>query len=116
MSTKPVVAPLAAATSKATATDRDRRRRARLPATETAGFVLPEGEHGGFDPDAEPWEVRIHDISRLGVGFVSSDAMSVGQVCRLRIGHGPMRLARRVRVVSCKPEANNHFRIGSEFA
>jgi hypothetical protein len=95
--------------------DNDRRRRSRMPAA-TIGYLLPEGANGGFDPSDEPWEVRIHDVSRLGVGFTSASAMKVGEICRVRIGVGPMRLARRVKVVNCQPIANNHFRIGAEFA
>ena len=65
---------------------------------------------------AEPWEVRVHDVSRDGVGFVTAEQMKPGAMCRIRIGHGPMRLARLMRVVSCKAEGQNHFRIGAHFA
>ena len=64
----------------------------------------------------EPWEVRVHDVSRHGVGFTTSEQMKPGEMCRIRIGHGPMRLARRMRVINCVPDGQNHFRIGAEFA
>ncbi|CAN5513049.1 hypothetical protein BH09PLA1_BH09PLA1_07060 [soil metagenome] len=65
---------------------------------------------------AEPWEVRVHDVSRNGVGFVTAEQMQPGAICRIRIGRGPMRLARKMRVVTCIAEGQNHFRIGAEFA
>jgi hypothetical protein len=89
----------------------ERRRRPRVE-SESTGYLLPEGA----GPKDEPWEVRIHDLSRLGVGFTTSESMTVGSICRIRIGHGPMRLARRMRVTNCRPEGSNLFRIGAEFA
>jgi len=89
----------------------DRRRRRRVD-TESDGFLLPEG--AAFSD--EPWEVRIQDLSRLGVGFVSCEPMQTGTICRIRIGRGPMRLARRMRVTNCLPEGQNLYRIGAEFA
>src|SRR5690242_2462728 len=89
----------------------DRRRRRRVD-SESVGYLLPDNAN----LTDEPWEVRIHDLSRLGVGFVSSEAMKVGTLCRIRIGHGPMRLARLMRVTNCRPENDKLFRIGAEFA
>jgi hypothetical protein len=89
----------------------DRRRRQRIDSA-SIGYLLPESAN----MRDEPWEVRVHDLSRLGVGFVSSQPMEAGSYCRIRIGNGPMRLARRMRVTNCRPEAQNLFRIGAEFA
>src|SRR5437763_1160256 len=98
-----------ATTSSMSAADRRRRRRID---TESIAYLLPAAA-----PNTdEPWEVRLHDLSRLGVGFLSSEAMTTGSLCRIRIGRGPMRLARRMRVINCRPEGNNLFRIGAEFA
>jgi hypothetical protein len=113
MSTHALTAPVV---SPSVTLEQDRRRRRRL-VSHTVGYLLPE-QGGNLDPAAldEPWEVRVTDISRLGVGFVSADAMKPGDVCRIRIGIGPMRLARRVRIRNCQSDAPNHFRIGAEFA
>jgi hypothetical protein len=98
-------------TQSKTAAETDRRRRERMAST-AIGYLLTDGA----DADAGPWEVRVHDVSRDGVGFVTAEQMKTGAMCRIRIGHGPMRLARLMRVVSCKPEGQNHFRIGAQFA
>jgi hypothetical protein len=89
----------------------DRRLRQRMTST-AIGYLVNEDAICKTDP----WEVRIHDVSRHGVGFVTSEQMSPGAICHIRIGHGPMRLARRMRVVSCKSESQNIFRVGAEFA
>lgn len=96
--------------SEAAVLDRDRRRRARIE-SDAVGYLLREA--AGAE---EPWEVHIQDISRLGVAFISGDAMKPGDVCRIRIGMGPMRLARRMRVISCQPAGDTTYRIGAEFA
>ena len=102
----------------------ERRRRARIHSA-TQGWLIPEdalrdnGSHGdaaassGATP--EPWEVRVSDISRHGVGFESTERMNRGMVCRIRIGRGPMRLARQIRVVDCRPGPDGHYLIGGEF-
>ena len=61
----------------------ERRRRPRLGG-ETAGWVLPEVVPVAVDgwslPDEEfGWEVRVHDVSRLGVGFVTTEPLAVGR-------------------------------------
>lgn len=81
-------------------------------ASTAVGYLLTDEA----EANAEPWEVRVHDVSRDGVGFVTAEQMQAGAMCRIRIGHGPMRLARLMRVVSCKPEGQHHFRIGAQFA
>jgi len=101
----------ASMTAATTMSAADRRRRRRID-TESIAYLLPDAA-----PNTdEPWEVRLHDLSRLGVGFLSSEAMSTGSLCRIRIGRGPMRLARRMRVINCRQEGNNLYRIGAEFA
>jgi hypothetical protein len=90
--------------------DRDRRRRARIE-SDAVGYLVRDD--AGSD---EPWEVRIQDVSRLGVAFISGNAMKPSETCRIRIGMGPMRLARQMRVVSCQPASDTTYRIGAEFA
>ena len=94
----------------------DRRRRQRLPG-ETQGWILPTMRKlARYMPDDEQaWEVRIYNVSRLGVGFTSTDQMRVGQEHRLRIGRGPMNRARLVRVVFCREWDGGVFAVGAEF-
>jgi hypothetical protein len=87
----------------------ERRRRARIHST-TQGWLIPETVC-----DSEAWEVRVQDISRQGVGFESTQKMSPGEECRIRIGRGPMRLARRIKIVNCRAGADGHYVIGGEF-
>jgi hypothetical protein len=88
----------------------DRRRRPRLPGT-TPGWVMPDGSHV-----CEPWEVRVNDVSRQGVGFESAEEFQTGQIIRIRIGRGPLELARRVRIVRCnRVGRGGTFSVGGEF-
>jgi hypothetical protein len=92
------------------ATTEDRRRRPRLAST-TLGWVMPDDS-----PNAEPWEVRVHDVSRQGVGFESAEKFDIGQVLRIRIGRGPIELAKRIRIVRCNVVGRSGtFSIGGEF-
>src|SRR5436305_13809757 len=81
----------------------DRRRRERV-AGETQGWVLPATPRlpAHLPDDDEAWEVRIHNVSRIGVGFTSTAEMRVGNEHRLRIGRGPMTRARPIRVIACR--------------
>ena len=88
---------------------KDRRRRARLDG-KTPGWVIPDT--GDF---SDPWEVRVNDVSRHGVGFESSAELENGEIVRLRIGRGPIELAKRVRVTRCHPGQQGTYRIGGEF-
>jgi hypothetical protein len=105
----------------------ERRRRARIHSA-TQGWLIPEdalraaaaaaaadARDGAEAGTGEPWEVRVNDISRHGVGFESTERMDRGLVCRIRIGRGPMRLARQIRVVDCRPGPDGHYLIGGEF-
>ncbi len=97
-------------------TTADRRRRPRLRG-ETVAWVLPPAlrlpRHGAADEDG--WEVLVRDVSRLGIGFESSDAMAVGSTHQIRIGRGPLSRARTIRVVCCRPTEFDTFGIGAEF-
>jgi hypothetical protein len=87
----------------------DRRRRSRVRGA-TQGWIIPEtGE------SSDPWEVRVVDVNRHGVGFESCEKLSSGEVCRIRIGRGPLGLAKRIRVVRCNPGSSGTFTIGGEF-
>ena len=69
--------------------------------------------HGATDEQG--WEVLVHDVSRLGVGFESSDRMVVGTEHQIRIGRGPLSRARTIRVVCCRPTEFDTFGVGAEF-
>ena len=90
----------------------NRRRRPRVPG-QVAGWLLPVDEQ---IPD-EPWEVRVQDVSRLGVGFVTANPLQTGDVLRIRIGRGPMNLAKKMRVVNCRngPQEGHSWWVGAEF-
>jgi hypothetical protein len=65
--------------------------------------------------EEEAWEVRIYNVSRFGVGFSSTEAFQTGSEHRLRIGRGPMKRSRLIRVVACRQDADGTFAIGAEF-
>jgi len=63
----------------------------------------------------DPWEVIIRDVSRHGVGFSSGVPLEIGEMCLIRIGMGPMKLAKRMRVVNCETRQDRTYAIGGEF-
>lgn len=87
----------------------ERRRRSRL-ACRVPGWLIPN-----HDATPEPWEVRMRDLSRLGVGFDSGVPLASGEVLRIRVGHGPMKLARPIRIVNCFEQHDRSYAIGGEF-
>jgi hypothetical protein len=98
----------------------ERRRRPRLVG-ETLGWVLPQVVPLSIDgrslPDDEGgWEVRVHDVSRLGVGFVTTEELAEGDRRRVRIGRGPAGRARAIRVVVCRRDELGLYHVGAEFA
>ena len=98
----------------------ERRRRPRLVG-ETAGWLLPAVVPVAVDgrslPDDEVgWEVRVHDVSRLGVGFSTTEPLAPGDRRRVRIGRGPAGRARAVRVIICRRCDDGTYHVGAEFA
>ena len=69
----------------------------------------------GDDDHAPPREIMVVDVSRLGVGFIADTQLDPGFVCRIRIGFGPRRLARRLKIQNCRPNPDGTFNIGGEF-
>ncbi len=65
--------------------------------------------------DDEGWEVLVYDISRFGVGFDSTEPLEVGEQVRLRIGRGPIKRSRLIRVVVCRQSEDGTWNIGAEF-
>jgi hypothetical protein len=78
-----------------------------LPIRPRLALHLPDEE--------ESWEVRVFDVSRLGIGFTSTAAFELGAEHRIRIGRGPARRARLIRVVACRESEPGLFAIGAEF-
>jgi hypothetical protein len=87
----------------------DRRRRPRLLSRTTGWVFLGDDDH------APAREILVVDVSRLGVGFVSETQLEIGFICRIRVGFGPRRLARRLRISNCRPKDDGTFAIGGEF-
>jgi hypothetical protein len=87
----------------------DRRRRARL-LSRTSGWVFL-----GDDDHAPAREIAVLDVSRLGVGFISETQLELGFICRVRVGFGPRRLARRLKISNCRANEDGTFIIGGEF-
>jgi hypothetical protein len=87
----------------------DRRRRPRVRG-QTPGWILRDDTS-----KTDPWEVRVVDVNRHGVGFESCEELPNGEVVRIRIGRGPLEQARKLRVVRCHPGTAGTFQIGGEF-
>jgi hypothetical protein len=79
-------------------------------ATHTNGWVFL-----GDDDHAPSREIIVIDVSRLGVGFICDTQLDVGMHCRLRMGFGPRRLARRIKIANCRNADQGGFMIGAEF-
>jgi hypothetical protein len=94
--------------SPAVATD-DRRRRARIE-TRTVGWLFPSD-----DPHERAQAVIITDISKLGVGFIYASELTTGTICKVRVGLGPRRLARRLRIASSRSNDEGAYTVGGEF-
>ncbi len=94
----------------------ERRRRGRL-AAETLGWILPAQPRLAMHmPDEEEgWEVRVSDISRFGAGFISTEPLNPGSEFRLRIGMGPIKRARLIRIVACRESEPGTYSVGAEF-
>jgi hypothetical protein len=87
----------------------DRRRRPRLLSRTTGWVFLGDDDH------APAREILVVDVSRLGVGFLSETKLEEGFICRIRIGFGPRRLARRLKVANSRPNEDGTFTVGGEF-
>ena len=94
----------------------ERRRRSRIVG-ETLGWIVPPKKPLALHlPDEEEsWEVRIYNVSRLGVNFCTTEPLPLGSQHRLRIGRGPIRRARTIRVIFCRKLDASSFSIGAEF-
>jgi len=87
----------------------DRRRRPRLLSRTTGWIFLGDDDH------APAREVMVVDVSRLGVGFIADSKLDPDFVCRVRIGFGPRRLARRLKIKNCRPNEDGTYNVGGEF-
>ncbi len=110
------MAPTLTLTSEFSAPSNERRRRSRLVG-ETLGWLLPVRTpmvmHG---PDEnEGWEVMVQNLSRLGVGFDTTEPLRVGEQQRIRIGRGPIKRTRLIRIVACRQCEDRTWAVGAEF-
>jgi hypothetical protein len=87
----------------------DRRRRPRLLSRTTGWVFLGDDDH------APAREILVVDVSRFGAGFISETQLDKGFVCRIRIGFGPRRLAKRLKVTNCRKNEDGTFTLGGEF-
>ena len=87
----------------------DRRRRPRLLSRTTGWVFLGDDDH------APAREILVVDVSRLGVGFISDTKLDEGFVCRIRIGFGPRRLARRLKIANSRANEDGTFTLGGQF-
>ncbi len=78
-----------------------------LPTRAPLAMHLPDEEEG--------WEVLVNNLSRFGVGFTTTEPMRVGEQHRLRIGRGPIKRARLIKVVVCRKDEDGNWAIGGEF-
>ena len=90
------------------ATD-DRRRRARIE-TRTVGWLFPSD-----DPHERSQAIIITDLSKLGVGFLYGTELVPGTICKIRVGLGPRRLAKRLRIASSRSNEDGSYTVGGEF-
>ena len=99
-----------AAGKSSTTTEQDRRRRARLGA-KTNGwlFLNADAKHD------RPREIRVLDVSRLGVGFRYDSALEIGHILRVRVGCGPLRLAKKIKIVNRRENPDGSWTLGGEF-
>jgi hypothetical protein len=92
-----------------TAVEDERRRRPRMESRTNGWIFLGDDDH------APAKEIVVMDLSRLGVGFACPVGLEINSICRIRIGFGPKRLARRVKIVQCRCNESGTFTIGAEF-
>lgn len=86
-------------------------RRANRVDHETLGLLMSADD----DAYSDTLEVKVFDVSHLGVGFESPVPLPVHGQYRIRIGAGPLCLESRLRVVTCRQRGDSVFRVGAEF-
>ena len=83
----------------------DRRAEKRRP-TRQPGMVYVEGA---------AWEVEMLDVSPDGVGFLSVAAIDSRVMVHLKIGIGPTRQSRGIRIIRCTRTPDGMYNIGAEY-
>jgi hypothetical protein len=78
--------------------------------TRTVGWLFPSD-----DPHERAQAVVITNLNKLGVGFIYSTELPKGQICKVRVGLGPRRLARRLRIAASRQNDDAPFTVGGEF-
>jgi hypothetical protein len=88
----------------------ERRRSRRFPIT-SPGILTPEG---ATDASGQI-EITVRNVSLHGVGFICAVPLLMGEIYRVDIGEGPLKLNGRARIVSCKTRRDGAFEMGAEF-
>ena len=87
------------------------RRRTPREAHFVAGTLQPASGNADLDE-----RVVVCNLSLGGVGLVCDHRYRCGTQWRITLGHGPLLLNAKVRVISCRGRADGRFDVGCEFA
>ena len=88
----------------------DRRRTARQPHF-VSGTLQPASGNADLDET-----VVVCNLSLGGVGLVCDHKYRLGTLWRITLGHGPLLLNAKVRVISCRPRADGRYDVGCQFS
>lgn len=88
----------------------ERRRSHRYPVT-SPGVLRPDGATDALGQI----DITVRNVSLHGVGFVCTVPLLMGEIYRVDIGDGPLKLNGRAKIVSCKARRDGSFEMGAEF-
>ena len=88
----------------------DRRRSIRHPLGATGTVTLDDSP-----TDPRQLQVMVMNVSLHGVGFRSPVEFREGSVFQVRIGAGPLHLASKFQVVSCRRREDGTWDVGGKF-
>ena len=89
----------------------ERRRSQRVPRVLDAWICSPTA----IDPITEREEVTAVNLSRHGVGFMSSHPVATGSFHNMNIIMGTQEIISEVRIMNCRKVDGNKYEIGAEF-
>ena len=59
--------------------------------------------------------VLVCNLSLGGVGLIAEHRYRIGTVWRITLGHGPLLLNAKARVVNCRPRSDGRYDVGCAF-